>query len=48
MAIRSMKYNKISQLGILDGDRVRLIEVKFTENKWTAVWEFDKCPLKGG
>ena len=28
-----VKYNKISQLGILNGDRVRLIEVKFIVNR---------------
>ena len=40
-----LKYCIISQLGILNGDRVRLIEVKLTVNKWTAFWEFDKCPF---
>ena len=30
-----VKYNKISQLGILNGDRVRLIEVKFAVNRGT-------------
>ena len=30
-------------MGILNGDRVRLVEVKFPVNKGTAFWEFDKC-----
>ena len=33
-----MKYNKISQLGILNGDRVRLIEVQFTVNEGIRGW----------
>ena len=47
-----MKYNKINRLGILDGDRVRfnrgdcLMEVKLTENKWTAFWEFISVRLR--
>lgn len=41
-----MKYNKISQLGILNGDR--LVEVKFTVNKGNAFWEFDKGSFHRG
>ena len=50
-----VKYNKITQLGILNGDRVRLInrgdrliEVKCTVNKGNTFWEFDKCPFNRG
>ena len=43
-----VKYNKISQLGILNGDRLLLIEVKFTLNRGSYVWEFEKCPLNRG
>ena len=35
-------------MGILNGDRVRLVEVKFPVNKGTAFWEFDKCPVSRG
>lgn len=41
-----VKYNKISQLGILNGDR--LVEVKFTVNKENAFWEFDKGSFHRG
>ena len=34
---------KISQLGIINGDCIRLIEVKFTVNRGTGFWEFEKC-----
>ena len=40
-----MKYNKISQLGIINGDRVRLIQVKFTVNIGTEFWEFKKMSV---
>ena len=43
-----VKYNKISQLGILNGDRVCLIEVKFTVNKGNGFWDFDNCPFNRG
>ena len=49
-----MKYNKISQLGILNGDGRplnrgdRLVEVKFTVNKGNAFWEFDKGSFHRG
>ena len=43
-----VKYNNICQLGILNGDRVRLIEVKSTENRGTNFWEFEKCPFNRG
>ena len=47
-SVVEVKYNKISQLGILNGDRLRLIEVKLTVNKGTAFWEFGKCPFNRG
>ena len=43
-----VKYNKISQLGILNGDRICLIEVKFTVNRGTDFWEFEECPFNSG
>ena len=42
-----VKYNKISQLVILNGDRVHLIEVKFTVNKGTAFGNL-VCPFNRG
>ena len=39
--LTEVKYDKISQLGILNGDRVRLIEVKFGVNRGTDIWEFE-------
>ena len=41
-----VKYNKISQLGIIRGDRLK--EVKFTVNRGTDIWEFEKCPFYRG
>ena len=38
--LKQVKYNKISQLEILNGDRVRLIELKLTVNEGTSfkIW----------
>ena len=44
-----VKYNKISQLGILNVDRARLRNRgQIYGNKGTAFWEFDKCPFNRG
>ena len=42
---RLMTFIQLIRLGIPNGDRVRLIEVKCTVNKGIAFWEFDKCPF---
>ena len=49
IGLKEVKYNKISQLGILkwwpcllDGD-YQLLEVNFTVNEGTDFWEFHNC-----
>lgn len=40
------EINKFSQLGLLNGDPVFFIEVKFTVNEETNFcWQFHNCPL---
>ena len=43
-----VEYNRISLLGILNGDHLHLIEVKLTINKGIDFWGFGNCPLHRG
>ena len=40
-----MTFIQLMRLGIPNGDRDRLIEVKCTVNKGIAFWAFGKCPF---